>query len=181
MWGAAPRRRRYRLVVLVAFLVGLSAAPAAARVDLGAQHVASPTELWVIGVDRHNVGALTDRFALRARRARVNALVIDRRGLTRRQSKRVQRLVKRFGFRAIALPRTATMSASCAPVGRATQRHCALSGPTRSAAPAGSRPLRTSTSSSYGSSICPRPQASRQSATWTPRSSDLWRSAGGTP
>jgi hypothetical protein len=108
MWGAAPRRRRYRLVVLAAFLVGLSAAPAAARVDLGAQHVASPTELWVIGVDRHNVAALTDRFALRARRARVNALVIDRRGLTGRQSK---------------------------------------------------RPLRTSTSSSCGSSICPRPQA----------------------
>ena len=75
MWGAAPRRRRYRLVVLAAFLVGLTAGPAAARVDLGAQHVASPTELWVIGVDRHNVATLTDRFALRARRARVNALV----------------------------------------------------------------------------------------------------------
>ena len=115
MWGAAPRRRRYRLVVLAAFLVGLSAAPAAARVDLRVQHVASPTELWVIGVDRHNVGALTDHFALRARRARVNALVIDKRGLTRRQSKRVRRLAKRFGFRAIALPRTATMSASCSP------------------------------------------------------------------
>ena len=119
MWGAAPRRCRYRLLVLVAFLVGLSAAPAAARVDLGAQHVASPTELWVIGVDRHNVAALTDRFALRARRARVNALVIDRRGLTRRQSTRVQRLVKRFGFRAIVLPRATTMSSSCA-AGRQT-------------------------------------------------------------
>ena len=99
--------------------MGLSAAPAAARVDLGAQHIASPTELWVIGVDRHNVAALTDRFALRARRARVNALVIDWRGLTRRQSKRVQRLVKRFGFRAIVLPHATTMSSSCA-AGRQT-------------------------------------------------------------
>ena len=62
-----------------------------------------------MGVDRANLGTLTDRLGREAR-GRVNALLVDNRHFKTKQRRRLNALVKRFGFRKIVLPRVALRS-----------------------------------------------------------------------
>jgi chitodextrinase len=107
MWGAAPRRRRLLTPALVAALVlaaSLSVAPAQARTDYAKRPAASALELWGVEINPKTARLFTDKIASRARKAGLNTIVINQPDLTKRQWKRVTRLIKHHGFRPIVLP-----------------------------------------------------------------------------
>jgi hypothetical protein len=104
--GLARLRRCLLFFVVLVGVLGLSAAQA--RNESGRPASAAP-QLWAVGVDRANLGTLTDRLARKAR-GRVNALLVDNRHFKAKQRRRLNGLVKRFGFRKIVLPRVALRS-----------------------------------------------------------------------
>jgi hypothetical protein len=101
--------RLHRCVLFFVVLVGvLGLSAAQARNDSDRRASAAP-QLWALGVDRANLGTLSDRLARKAR-GRVNALLVDNRHFKAKQRRRLNSLVKRFGFRKIVLPRVALRS-----------------------------------------------------------------------
>ena len=104
--GVARLGRWVLCFVALVGVLGMSAAQA--RNDSGRRASAAP-ELWAVGVDRANLGTLTDRLGREAR-GRVNALLVDNRHFKTKQRRRLNALAKRFGFRKIVLPRVALRS-----------------------------------------------------------------------
>src|SRR4249919_2229731 len=109
MWGAAPRRYR-RLLLCTVAAIGLVGLPTAqARVDSSSKRVSLP-ELWGLEVGKGNLRLLNDQTAQQALDAHVNTLLVDNAHLTKKQKRQIARLAKRFGFRRITVPHSATRS-----------------------------------------------------------------------
>jgi fibronectin type III domain protein len=96
------------VLILVALVGVLCMSAAQARNDSGRRASAAPA-LWAVGVDRSNLGTLSDRLGRKAR-GRVNALLVDNRHFKTKQRRRLNALVRRFGFRKIVLPQVALRS-----------------------------------------------------------------------
>jgi len=125
VWGAAPQSfHRLLPLAVVAAVFAVSPAPTQARVGAGAQ-VNTPSQVWGLGLDRRSIHHVGDGLASRARSAGMNTLLVDGRGLGKRQWRKVRHLAKRYGFRQIVLPRRSTTSvrraeAACA---KARRKH----------------------------------------------------------
>ena len=108
--ASTPRLFEWCGCALLALLLAsvLGASSAGAQPDSTRARTAAP-QLWAIAVNRSNLGTLDSQLAGKAR-GHVNALLVSKRRLKSGQRRRLSALAKRYGFRRITLPASATSS-----------------------------------------------------------------------